>query len=129
MAQPPTAPTTAMLKMFAPKAEIPPSANMRHCTISTAEMTMTRCAGPKQRRDQHAADEVSGRPAEDRKVDHLRGEDERRRQSQQRDPFGREVQPGLSRGGGERRGGQRTGCYGGLGIEKTIRNMHARILP
>ena len=31
-----TPPITPMLKMFAPKAEMPPSANIRHCTISTA---------------------------------------------------------------------------------------------
>ena len=46
IAQPPTPPTMPMLKMFAPSAVMPPSANIRHCTISTDAMTITETLGP-----------------------------------------------------------------------------------
>ena len=91
IAQPPTPPTMPMLKMFAPSAVMPPSANIRHCTISTDAMTITADAGPQERRHQHAADQVAGRATGHREVDHLRREHERRRQPQQRHALRRQV--------------------------------------
>src|ERR1035441_6017151 len=46
MPYPPAAPTIAMLKMFAPSASTPPSANRKHCTINTVVSTTIAALGP-----------------------------------------------------------------------------------
>ena len=44
---PPQVPTIAMLKTLAPRESNPPSANIRHCTISTHVITMMAALGPR----------------------------------------------------------------------------------
>ena len=80
-----SAPTTPMLRTFAPSAVTPPSANRNACTARTTASTRQASHGPS-RIDGERGARGSGRcAAGDREVQHLRGEDERGGDAEQRD--------------------------------------------
>ena len=83
---PPTAspPSTPMLRMFAPSAVTPPSANTKACTTRTTAEDHPREPRAEQDRRERRAEEMAARAARDGEVEHLRGEHERGRDAEQR---------------------------------------------
>ena len=79
-----SAPSTPMLRMLAPSAQIPPSANANAWTMSTTAITRQASHGPEQHGGERRAEEVAAGAAGDREVEHLYGEDECGQHAQQR---------------------------------------------
>ena len=84
-AYPPSVPTTPMLKMLAPSTTRPPSWKTSAWTATTQAITSVAGPRPEEDRREDAAEQVAGRPADDREVEHLGREDERRHDAHQRD--------------------------------------------
>ena len=84
-ANPPSVPTTPMLKMFAPITTRPPSWKTSAWTPTTQAMTSVAAHGPSRTGREDATEQVPGRPADHLEVEHLGREDERRHHAQQRD--------------------------------------------
>ena len=84
---PPTssAPITPMLRMFAPSAVMPAVGEHERLHAEHDRQRQAGEPGPEQDRRQRGAEEVAARAARDREVEHLRGEDERGGDAEQRD--------------------------------------------
>ena len=83
-----------------------------------------RRAGSEQGRHQRAADQMAGRSARHRKIHHLRREQERRGQAEQRNPSGRQFAPHVPLGEADARGGNHRGDRRRLAVNESIRNVH-----
>ena len=125
----PSAPTTPMLRMFAPRAVMPPSANTKAWPAMTTAITMQASHGPEQDRGERAAQQVAAGAAGHREVEHLHGEDERGRDAEQGHLA---VVERPSRRGGRRRptaATAGTAVGGGHGsVEEPVRDVHGRVL-
>jgi len=113
-----------MLKMFAPRAETPPSANIRHWTISTAEMTTTAALGPSSTAARTAPIRCPEVPPATGKLIIWAANTNAAARPEQGNAPGGQVRARVAQGDGHPRRGKRPRRDGGPGVQEPVRDVH-----